>query len=246
MPNLKKTYYQFVAAVTRRPEWYVPLKTNKTGYRSYEEAASDFRTTFTIMEHDRGFMYHDISPSRQSEALSIYGRSGQPKNQFLIIGRKGMTTSTVENPGIDSSFYTGFGTINEVEGRNGSVLDAYNWTFYVNDMFMIGGIANKRPFYLASNRTSRNLYNREGGHLTIFGRELAGLFMAGYEVHQLSDGSEIMIPPGGLNPLTIQRFNENLFQFSGGRILTAMRHPDLIRIDYIPESANFRPIIADL
>lgn len=244
MPNLKKAYYKFIGTLTNRPPWYVPMKVNPMGYRNEYAANHDLRLIDDLMRVEHGYMYDQHVFRFQREALIIYGRAGHPRNKFLIIGRKREGLCTVNDPFIDDTFYEGFDTIDEVYAKKGSVLNSQNWNFYKNDMFILGGIVNKRTFYLASKRTMANI--TEGNHLTIFGRELAGLLMAGYEMNRLSDGSEILTPAGGLNPLSIPDYNKRLPKFMDYNIQLAMIHKNLIRIDYIPETQRFRPIIANL
>lgn len=244
MPSLKKTFYRVLGTVTRRPDWYVPMKMNKAGYRSTPQADSDLQDARYIMRNEPDFIYKIHQDIRPEVALTVYGRAGHPKNKFLIIGRLDRARmSDPARPVIDNAALYNFRGIDELAEKNGSILNSGNWTFYVNDMFITGGIANKRSFYLASPRTQANL--TEEGRLTIFGREIAGLLMAGYEPHRLTDGSEAMIPGGGLRSLSIADYNLNVGLFNTPDIIAAMAHPNLIRIDYHPETSRIRPIISE-
>lgn len=246
MPSLKKMFYNTVGTVTMQPDWYVPLKVNRSGYRSQAQASADLHLTAQLMGQNPDFMYLPRAIENAHYGLTIYGRAGHPKNKFLILGRVDRgRLSTPERPVIDRSFPHNFGPVDELDGKTGSVLNASKnaWSFYVNDMFITGGIANKRTFYLASPRTEANF--TEQGRLTIFGREMAGLLMAGYEPQTLMNGSEAMIPGGGLRSLSIADYNRNLRLFNTPEIITAMAHPNLVRIDFLPETRTLRPIIAD-
>lgn len=245
MPNLKKMFYKTIGILTMRPDWYVPLKFNQTGYRSQADAFDDLILTAELMNEEPDFTYSPRVFNDAADALTVYGRAGRPKIKFLILGRADRAgVSTPQRPVIDRYISYNFGSLNERAGKAGSVLNSNKWSFYMNDMFITGGIANKRSFYLASPRTEANLAER--GHLTIFGREMAGLLLAGYEPQKLMDGSEAMIPGGGLRSLSMAEYNLNLKRFNQPEMIRAMAHPNLIRVDFIPETRTLRPIIADL
>lgn len=81
-----------------------------------------------------------------------------------------------------------FGVTSDVS--SGSILMMGKaWNLTVNDSWLLGGVHAQQPFYLAFKKSYSNLFTSNYKHnLTITGRELLGLLLAGYE---LKDGGEL-------------------------------------------------------
>lgn len=144
-----------------------------------------------------------------------------------------MRVSTPEYPLIDADALRNFGAINQYEANRGSVLYSTKWSVLMNDLFVSGAIANRVPFYLASNRKLDTLWEPGSSHSTLFAREMAGLFMSGYEIIRLADGSEAMIPPQNrTNWLKLTKYMRQLPAYSSRVSVEAMAQPNLIKLLY--------------
>lgn len=106
--------------------------------------------------------------------------SRQDDDRGLVIGR--LASAERRGAVIDEHVRANFRTMNEATAATGqgAVLDSPNWTFLVNDAWVLGGLHLGAPFYLASPRTVANLYDLDADHLTVFGRELCALTSFGY------------------------------------------------------------------
>lgn len=131
---------------------------------------------------DRAF-----SPEGLDVAWRIYYAaafaSRQDDDRGLIIGR--LADPERQGAVIDQHVKANFQTMNEATAKTGqgAVLQSPNWTFLVNDAWVLGGLHLGARFYLASPRTVVNLYDLDAQHLTVFGRELCALTSFGYAFH---------------------------------------------------------------
>lgn len=222
---------------------------NALGYRSYQEIFSDYQYIVTNnLEH-----LYTLTQKMQSlttmdikNAMIVYVRSGRPQLGFLILGRKargGGGIDAPDPPWINKQMADSLGELNEAEGKSGSILASENWSFLLNDLFISGAVANRVPFYLASPRTQKNLWNQRKKQLTIYARELIGLFAVGYELQHLADGSEAMVPPcENTTVLTLANYNDILSRFQKSDNISFIMHRQIRRfifnswkMEFIPE-----------
>lgn len=256
MPTLIQRIRQFIY---RYPEWYYTIQENAMGYRSYDQMFADYYSMYMLEKeplylNEYGEQFMD---KQLKQAMTVYGRAGRPKLDFLIIGRKArqqiflsrrgiighMEISTPEKPLIDLDMIDNLKALDEKKNKRGSIINSDNWTFLMNDLFISGGVANQKSFYLASPRTVDNLWDRSERHITIFGREIAGLFAAGYELIHLQDGSEAMIPPcTGNRPLDLYQNNRGLNYFLEGDNLGFIAHRRIHRFNYDDIERFFEPV----
>lgn len=236
MPNLKTRIVNTYDSILNRPPWHRQILENASGYRSTAAMQTDF--DFAIQNQ----MYGQLQPNTQKDAAIIYGRAGRPKLGYLVIGRQqipnaGLVRSTQNYPMIDEDVFANFGVLNESEGRRGSALFSRSWNFYKNDMFIMGGTANRVPFHLASKRTVTNLWEPFVERPSIFARELAGLFAEGYELQKHYGGREIMVSrPGQPTSGAIRTYHAALDVFlTKNNITQGMAHPEIWKFTYHPE-----------
>ncbi|MEU8345376.1 hypothetical protein AB0C74_27070 [Spirillospora sp. NPDC048832] len=125
-----------------------------------------------------------FSPEGLNVAWCVYHAaalaSRQDDDRGLIIGR--LADPERQGAVIDQRVKDNFRTMNEAtkDSGQGAVLDSPNWTFLVNDAWVLGGLHLGAPFYLASPRSVVNIYDLDEQHLTVFGRELCALTSFGY------------------------------------------------------------------
>lgn len=231
-----------------RPEWYRPMLENSIGYRSEQEAAQSLNYVKDVLKAP---LYNQLKPNTEINSLKVWSRASRPKLGFLVIGRQevpesGKVISTPAIPIIDEDTFKNLCKIDEAHEKRGSTLYSENWDFYMNDMFISGGISARKPFYLASKRTKSNLYDRFRNRPTIFARELAGLFAAGYELQSLFDKSEALVPPCDEIPreFNIQFYNENLEKFFTSDNIGFLTHPEIKKFIFHPEQREnpFEPV----
>lgn len=227
MPNLLQRSAQNLAIT-------IAMLENATGYRSIREATSDMAA---ITSNEMAYLYRFVTKPQFDYALDVYAHAGMPDLGFLILGRQqnplfDIRVSNPEFPMIDFDLIMNLGVLNE--NLSGSILRSANWTVYMNDMFILGGIANRMPFYLASARDEFNLWDWFADRSTLFAREIAGLFMAGYEIKRLADGSEVMYPPSNRTvSLNLQEYMKKLPAFwKTGSARRLMADPTLIKMIY--------------
>lgn len=232
------TYDSFL----RRPPWYRAMLENASGYRSTAEMRSDLNYA------DAFNRYNALTPNTEVDAAIIYGRAGNPKRGFLVIGRQqipnvGLVRSTPQYPMIDEDVFNNFGVLNEAEGRRGSALFSRNWDFYKNDMFIMGGTANRVPFHLASKRTVTNLWEPFVERPSIFAREMAGLFAEGYELQKHYGGIEIMSPmPEHLTAGTLRSYHDAMDVFLTKETVMHMANPKIWRFAYSRTGRTVTPV----
>lgn len=249
MPTLLQRIQRFIF---RLPDWHFSVQESVMGYRSFEEMFEDYLSVLNsgLLEpryyRSIGNSIRALTMNELKNAMIVYGRATRPKLDFLVIGRKTKYgESTTGFPHIDKAIRKNLGKISESEHRRGSIMHSRNWSFLMNDLFVLGGIANQKPFYLASLRTQRNLWNYTRKHITIFARELIALFAVGYELHQLSDGSEAMVPPcEGTRPMNLKTYQTLRDQFRDGDSVAYILHPQIRRFSFNPETLEFNPVLS--
>lgn len=229
LPNLRQRLNQFIDRRLNRPEYYRFMLENVSGYRSRREALAEYNL---IRNEESATLYNDVIEARFEYALKVYGRAGRPNLEFLVLGRKEdrlyhSRISTERYPFIDNRMRINLGRLNEINVPFGSAMDSSNWTFYMNDMMIYGGIANRRYFYLASKREMDVLWDPNQPQASIFARELAGLFAAGYELRRLPDGSEVMVPPRGTIDFSLSNYMKTLPYYMTRESILSMTQPNL-------------------
>lgn len=230
--------------ILNRPEYYRFMLENNTGYRNRREALTEYNL---VANHENATLYPDvITGGRFEYALKVYGRTGRPNLEFLVLGRKEdninfSRISTEQYPFIDNRMRINLGRLNEINIPFGSAMDSSNWTFYMNDMMIYGGIANRRHFYLASKRNENVLWDEGSPQASIFARELAGLFAADYELRKLPDGSEVMIPPKRPVSFSLSYYMEILTYFMTKENVKAMTEPNLRGMLFIQGTKKIIP-----
>lgn len=211
------------------------LTNNISGYRSDEEVISDF---IRIQRKASAIGYMTLQPRNVVDAFTVYARAGRPSLGFLLLGRnalgeKANWLSTLQYPLIDDTVFENFEVLNQFYNMRGSILNSPIWSFYMNDMFISGAVANRIPFYLASNRNFSTLWEAGTTHPSVFSRELAGLFMAGYELSRHQGGSEVLTPPAHrTTELRISKYMKALPAYSTPGTVAEMGNPNLLKMLY--------------
>ena len=166
------------------------------------------RVSARYLQLERQFNW--LQPYRVDHGYDLYCNSHNARLGFLVCGRTRINRSrnlnlhppilgpgqTIEN--ID--LYNLGATHHDPDAADtrasftgpGSVLH-YNsgWHFFMNDVWLLGGIHARRQFHIASPRHRNNIIDPIGGHLTVTGRELTGLREFGYAFGRDYYGQEI-------------------------------------------------------
>jgi hypothetical protein len=166
---------------------------------------------------DREGMERAFSADGQRVAFGVYKAAQwaieSHKDKGLIVGNrldKDHVVARENIPGIDAGMIENFRTMSEATERGqGEILDSDNWTVLVNDAWLLGGIHYIAQFFLASPRSSENIYRtvrpdwfrpdrqfRPG--FTVFSRELIGLVSCGYRFQGNPTTGEIAFLPEGM------------------------------------------------
>lgn len=109
------------------------------------------------------------------------------QNPVAVAASKGPTLGQLPKgiTGISLSKYdeftTNFGVVNNTDDGSILMMGGSNWNLTVNDSWLLGGVHSELPFYACSPLKSFNLFDHEY-ILTITGRELLGMALAGYVV----------------------------------------------------------------
>ena len=155
----------------------------------------------------------------------------------------GMTLadSTSEKRVLDMYMHANFGTATEFQ--KGSILWLNNWTILANDSFILGGIQANLPFYLVSDRSKENIWDFKANRLTVTGREIIALLIAGYSIGKAPDGSEVFrnksSSPRGI---TLTEYMRAVDYFTRNSNWEVLARPDLYSINF-----NFEAnIISDI
>lgn len=246
MPNIRKKIEKYMDIALKRPEYYRPMLENAGGYRSYKEAKADYKTVKE--ERSIAFGYSNLDRIQRKQATVVYARTGRPTLEFMVLGRSAMgglrgAKSSENFPLLDDTLVFNMGSLNEAPGGFGSILNSDNWTVYMNDMMISGGVANRTPFYLASRRDMRSLWINSRNRPTLLARELVGLLCSGYEINQLQDGSEILIATQHTQRLNISTYMEVLSKFKNKFMIEKLTNFNLRQMRYFPSSGHVAMIL---
>ena len=114
-----------------------------------------------------------LAPLRRDQnAVSVNASKGPTLGQ-LPKGLTGISFNSYD------AFSTNFGIVNNVDSGSILLMGGGNWNFTINDSWLLGGIHSECAFYSCSPLKSFNLVDHEY-ILTITGRELLGMALAGY------------------------------------------------------------------
>ncbi|XVS67076.1 hypothetical protein ACQPYE_13755 [Actinosynnema sp. CA-299493] len=171
----------------------------------FKKAAQDVRALYRDADLDRTWDGKDaFSDAAVTVAWSVYDAvvRASDKSDFigLIIGSLRITNQPpdLDGSGIDPDVKNNFWTMHEATKKfgPGGVLKSHNWSILVNDAWLLGGVHTRLKFFLASPRTTNNVYDTTRRRLRVFGRELAGLayFDYGYVDHQWPQLGEVQAP----------------------------------------------------
>jgi hypothetical protein len=164
----------------------------------------DFRQDYEVAQNGAAAVHGNINQTKPvpvDVAWKLYQNARKPDLDFHIFGRhitgqkakslqdfrneKGKTAQLPkELQGITKSqldqHEKNFGYVND--GSSGSILmmGGNKWNFTVNDSWVLGGVHSGLPFYAASPITKANILDKKY-YLSITGRELLGLALAGYK-----------------------------------------------------------------
>jgi hypothetical protein len=144
-----------------------------------------------IFASDPPYTDHDLASIEVAWRVYQTALSQTPVD-CLVLGRK--TGPHFAGIGIDDVLRANFRTINEWE-TDGAVLQMGEdeWTYLVNDAWVLGGVHSHKPFYIASERTPDNIYSVNNSRLTVTARELTGLKVFGYNIHHRQDLGEVAV-----------------------------------------------------
>jgi hypothetical protein len=115
----------------------------------------------------------DTAPLRRDQVPNLPGAAKGPTLGQLPKGLTGISLSKYD------AFLSNFGVVNNQKDGSILMMGGGNWNFTINDSWLIGGIHSELAFYSCSPLKSFNLVDHEYV-LTITGRELLGLALAGY------------------------------------------------------------------
>ena len=108
--------------------------------------------------------------------MQVFGRHIRGRDGEIIAkseqGQMGITQDEMNNfkhPVSDAA--------NSLQG--GSILNVNEWSLTVNDSWVCGGVHGRQPFHAASPLIDDNIFDRTF-LLTVTGREMVGLALAGY------------------------------------------------------------------
>jgi hypothetical protein len=144
-----------------------------------------------IRASDPPYTDHDLASIEL--AWEVYQAAlGQSHVDSLVLGRK--VGPHFAGLGIDDVLRANFRTINQLD-NDGAILQMADdeWTYLVNDSWVLGGVHAHKPFYIASERTPDNIYSVNYDRLTVTARELTGLKVFGYVIQHRQGLGEVAV-----------------------------------------------------
>lgn len=156
-------------------------------FEAVQQAGMAFHKVFNVMpnvpSNTAWNLY--INTKRASLGFQVFGRHILDQADRIELFKKRVPSGESGQlpkfmQGLTDVEFTGFGKTNDEE--SGSVLKISNnkWNFTVNDSWVLAGVHSYQPFYPASPVISANIFHNNYV-LTITGRELVGLALAGYK-----------------------------------------------------------------
>jgi hypothetical protein len=126
-----------------------------------------------------------VNTSKASLGFQIFGRHiFDAQDQINLFMNKMKPNSSGQLPsfmvGITNTELNNMGKTSDIEGGSVLLIGKDKWNFTVNDTWLLGGANSLQEFYPASPVTKRNILHNNF-ILTITGRELVGLALAGYK-----------------------------------------------------------------
>jgi hypothetical protein len=116
--------------------------------------------------------------------MQIFGRHIFDQNLKVIEFAKSVTPGTSKQMpefmvGITQTELDNFGKTNAAQSGSALLTGRNSWNLTINDVWVCGGAHGSQDFHPASPINARNIFSQQN-ILTITGRELVGLVLAGY------------------------------------------------------------------
>jgi hypothetical protein len=166
---------------------------------------SDYDAHLNVECRDHYFSDWSKSLDKKNEAWKIYDHARTNSLGMHVVGRLARSTqkngktlpgvSTTGNPSIDDSMRANLGTLTEIDGELGTILNSVDkWSLLGNDSWLLGGINACFEIHFASPLSWENLWAAEYNAMTVTGREVIGILSLGYEISRPTALEAIALP----------------------------------------------------
>ncbi len=201
---------------------------NINGYTDITDLESDYKEIY-CSTYEHYILPENVElDSHLSNCKQMYLNSQNPKLGFFLLGNTDLQIeeTMAPKPMITKTLSNNFHYITDnADNTNmnhkktlGSILNSENWSFLLNDAFMLGAISKRVHFYLVTPRyypgaittttkgwiSIKNVKKDEMLRLTMYAREIIAALAAGYEIRKLADGGEILVPSEDMRGLTLK------------------------------------------
>ena len=156
-------------------------------FEAVQQAAMSFHKVFSVMPNVAPEVAWRVymNTKRAGLGFQVFGRHVIDQAERIELFKKNVPKGeSAQMPkfmqGLTDCEFDGFGRANDETSGSALKISNTKWNFTVNDAWVLGGVHSFQPFYPASPVISANiLHNRFA--VTITGRELVGLALAGYK-----------------------------------------------------------------
>lgn len=201
---------------------------NINGYIDIKDLESDYKEIYCSSYEHYILPENTEFDNHLQNCKQMYINSQNSKLGFFLLGNTDLQIeeTMAPKPMITKTLSENFHYITDnIDNTNinnkktlGSILNSGNWSFLLNDAFILGAISKRTHFYLVTPRYStgaittastgwaeiRAVKKDDHLRLTMYAREIIAALAAGYEIRKLADGSEILVPSEDMRGLTLK------------------------------------------
>jgi hypothetical protein len=172
-------------------------------FEAVQQAGMSFHKVAKVMPNVAADMAWNlyVNTKRAPLGFQVFGRHIIDQAERIELFKKAVPSGgSGQMPkfmqGLTDVEFTGFGKTNDEESGSALKISNNKWNFTVNDTWVLAGVHAYQPFYPASPVISANIFHNNFV-LTITGRELVGLALAGYKQHKTAyDSIGTIYEPG--------------------------------------------------